>query len=174
MKILRPEEVERKVKERYSDHPLGWKVLYTVDKKGYPSVGLINRNIGEQYWIKFSSRFSPQGVGAIATLNEEFPVLNDPFYDKDFGIRFLDLTDKEKEKVFKEGRITSSVSIKIRRAFEKKKPESDDIRKVRIVGPYPGFAINDLGDVSPAQRELEVKMQDEIERLTKKQTCYIS
>jgi hypothetical protein len=174
MKIVNPEEVERKAKEKYNEQPLGWKILYTVDKRGYPSVGLVNRHIGEQYWIKLSSPFSPRGVGTIATLNEEFPVLNDPSYDKDFGIRFLELTDKEKEKAFKGGKIISSVSEKIRRAFEKDKPEPEDTRKIRIVGPYPDFAVNDLGDISPAQRELEAKMQDEIERLTKRQTCYIS
>lgn len=174
MKTLKPEDVERKVKERYNDYPLGWKVLYTIDKRGYSSIGLINRKIGEQYWVKFSSHFSPQGIGAIATLNEDFPVLNDPFYDKDFGIRFLDLTDKEREKIFKEGKIISSVSTKIIKTLEKKKPEPDDFRKVRLVGPYPGFAINDLGDISPAQKQLEIKMQEEIERLTRRQTCYIS
>jgi len=122
MEILKPEEVEKKLKERYNDNPLGWKFLYSVDRKGYTSVGLINRSLGEQYWVKFSSPFSPQGVGAISTLNENFPVLNNPFYDKDFGIRFLDLTDKEKEKILKEDRIISSVLRKIERAFTRDKP----------------------------------------------------
>jgi len=174
MKILKPEEVERRAKERYNSYPLGWRFLYTVDKKGYHSIGLVNQKIGEQYWVKFSSHFSPQGVGAIATLDENFPVLNDPFYDKDFGIRFLDLTDKEKEKLFNEGKIISSVSRKIRKTLKKNKPKPDDIRRIRITGPYPNFTINDLGDISPAQRQLEIKMQEEIERLTKRQTYYIS
>ena len=174
MRILKPEEVKRKAKEKYNDNPLGWKVLYTIDKKGYPSIGLVNRRMGEQYWIKYSSVFSQQGVGAIATLNEDFPVLNDPFFDKDFGIRFLDLTGKEIKKIFEEGKLTSSVSKKIGRTYKRRKPESDDPRKVRMIGLYPGFVLNDLGNVSTAQRQLEIKMQKEIDRLTERQTTYIS
>lgn len=172
MKVLTPEQLEEKLLERYNDHPLGWKCFWTCDKKGNYGIGWVNRKIGEQYWVKLSSPYGQHGLGFICTFNEEFPFLNEPGFDKDYGIRSFHITSEEREKMFKNGRMISSVLRKMGEA-RRKPPESDDITKPRIMGPYPNRIITCLEDISPSQEELEIKMQRTMERFNKSQLVYI-
>jgi len=175
MKILKQEELEAKLSERYNDHPIGWKCFHARDKKGYYAVGWVNRRIGEQYWLKFASRYSPTCVGFISTFNEDFPFLKDPAFDKDYGIRIVDVTRNEERKMVEKGSMISSVFKKIIIAMNKKPPEPDDEEKHRVRGPVPHPPVTCFEDISPAQRELEIKMQEEIERLNRQRISgYVS
>ena len=175
MKILKQEELEAKLSERYNDHPEGWKCFHARDKKGYYSVGWVNRRIGEQYWLKFASRYSPTCVGFISTFNEDFPFLKDPAFDKDYGIRIVDVTRDEEKKMAEKGSMIFSVFKKIITAIDKKSPEPDDERKCRVHGPAPRLLVTCLEDVSSSQRELEIKMREEIERLNRQRISgYVS
>jgi len=164
MKILKQDELERKLVERYNDHPIGWKCFHARDKKGYYAVGWVNRRVGEQYWLKTASQYSPTCVGFISTFNEDFPFLKSPEFDKDYGIRIVDATRDEERKMAAKGIMISSVFKKIINAMDKK-PEPDDEEKHRIRGPIPRLLVTCLEDISPAQGELEIKMREEIERL---------
>jgi len=172
MKILKQEELEAKLNERYNDHPEGWKCFHTHDKKGYYAIGWVNRKIGEQYWFKFSSQYSPNGIGCISTFNEDFQFLKDTAFDRDYGIRIVDITRDEEKRMFETGKMISSVIEKFEKAMNKP-PEPNNEEKPRLCGPR-NIIITCLEDISSSQRELEIKMQEEIERLTKNQTHYIS
>lgn len=175
MKILKQEELEAKLSERYNDHPEGWKCFNARDKKGFYSVGWVNRRIGEQYWLKFASQYSPTCIGFISTFNEDLPFLKDPVFDKDYGIRIVDVTRDEERKMAEKGSMISSVFKKIIIAMEKKPPEPDDEEKHRVRGPRSNILVTCLEDISPAQKELERKMQEEIERLDRQRISgYIS
>jgi hypothetical protein len=166
MKILKREELEEKLSERYNDHPIGWKCFQARDKKGYYAVGWVNRRVGEQYWLKFASLYSPTCVGFISTFNEDFPFLKDPAFDRDYGIRTVDITRDEERKMAERGRMISSVLEKIITSINKT-PEPDDEKKFRIGGPILHLPVTCLEDISPAQRALEEKMEEEIGRLDK-------
>lgn len=175
MKILKQGEFERKLVERYNDHPIGWKCFHARDKKGYYAVGWANRRIGEQYWLKFASQYSPTCVGFISTFNEDFPFLKNPAFDKDYGIRIVDVTRDEERKMAEKGSMMSSVLKKIINAMDKKPPEPDDEEKHRACGAIPRLLVTCLEDISPAQRGLEIKMREEIERLDRQRISgYVS
>jgi hypothetical protein len=165
MKILKEKELEAKLNERYNDHPEGWKCFRARDKKGHYAVGWVNRRIGEQYWLKFASQYSPTCVGFISTFNEDFPFLKDSAFDKDYGIRIVDVTCDEEKKMAEKGSMISSVLKKIIIVMDKKPPEPDDEEKHRTCGAIPNLLVTCLEDISPSQKELEIKMQEEIERL---------
>ena len=173
MKVLKKEELEEKLSERYNDHPEGWKCFHTLDKKGYYAVGWVNRKIGEQYWFKFASQYSPSGVGFVSTFNEDFPFLKDPAFNRDYGIRIVNLTQDEEKKMFEKGRMISSVLEKLAIAMNKL-PEPDNEKKHRVRGPCLNIVITCLEDISPSQKELEIKMREEIERLNKQNLSYVS
>jgi hypothetical protein len=174
MKVLKRDELEKKLSERYNDHPEGWKCFHTRDKKGYYTVGWVNRKVGEQYWLKYVSRYSPTCIGFISTFNEDFPFLKDPAFDKDYGIRIVDVTRDEEKKMAEKGSMISSVLKKIIIAMNKP-PEPDDEEKHVARGPISNLVTTCLEGISPAQRELEIKMQEEIERLDRQRASgYVS
>jgi len=170
MKVLKPEQLEKKVFERMNEYPPGWRVFYTVNKKEQLSTGIINRELNEQYWLKFLSPYSLRVIGFESSFDEGFGFLDDPYFDKDFGFRPIKISKREMEKYRKTGKIISSLSRKIEEATRKSPEPYDDSS---IVGPYPVFPIENLGDISPAQSELEAKMDEEIERLDKRNLKYI-
>ena len=170
MKVLKSEQLEKKVFERMNEYPPGWRVFYTVNKKEQFSIGIINRELNEQYWLKFPSPYSLRVIGFESTLDEGFEFLEDSYFDKDFGFRPIKISEREMEKMRKRGKIISSVRRKIEEATRRAPEPYDDSS---IVGPYPTFPIENLGDISPAQRELETKMDEKIEKLDKRNLNYI-
>jgi len=174
MKTLKKDEFDRKLSERYDDHPSGWRCFYTVDKEGRFSFGFVNRNIGEQYWLKFCSVYGSQCLGFVGTLEEDFPFLNDPYYNRDFGVRFFNLSSEEREALFKKGIMLSSIFEKAEKEIENP-PQSNDVGKdVQVTCPLPRIEEISLKDISPAQKELETRMRKEVDKLNLRCTSYIS
>lgn len=172
MKALKKDEFDRKLSERYDDHPSGWRCFYTVDKEGRLSFGFVNRNIGEQYWLKFCSAYGSQCLGFVGTLEEDFPFLNNPFYNNEFGVRFFNLSSEEKEALFKKGIMLSSIFEKAREET-KKPPQNTDAKKdIQVTCPLPRIEEISLKDISPAQRELETRMREEIDRFNQHCIAY--
>ena len=172
MKWLEREKLEEKVFDRMNDHPSGWRLVYTVNTKEQYSIGIINKSLNEQYWLKFPSPHSLRAIGFESTLNEGFEALGGPYFDINHGFRPIKISNSELEKMKKTGRLITSVMEKMQRA-KGREPEPYDERKFGIRGPYPNFIIYDIGSISPAQRELEEKMQEEIDRLERRNTSYI-
>jgi hypothetical protein len=177
MKTLTPEELERKMLERYNDHPLGWRLVYTTDKKGRHSIGLVNSRIGEQYWLCYPSMFSSKAVGFVGTLNEDFPFKNYSQYDSNFGVRYVDVTSEEAKRMIRSGGIIRSVMRRVE-AAAKGLPEKFDKKKQRTKVTVNGGVSNEffdmsLSDIMPSQAELEARMEKELERLEKRSIAYI-
>jgi hypothetical protein len=170
MKILKTEELEEGLSERMNEHPLGWRHFYTVNKKGHYGLGFVNKILNIQYWLKFPSIYSSRAIGFESTLDEELPFLNDPYFNRDFGFRSIKISEKEMGRVRKSGRIIGSVWRKIQKAM---RSPPEPYSGYGIIGPYPNRVLKDLDDISPAQMELEIKMQEEIEKFEKRNTNYI-
>jgi len=177
MNILKAEELNKKLMERYDEHPLGWRYFYGRDAKGNYNIIMANVILGEQYWLKFSSPYGCNhiSVGVKADLNEEFPFLKDPSFDKDFGLRPLNITNKEMSDVLRGKKSMLSVISKRGNEAKNDQPVSRDEvnRPFVIVGPYPASETN-LESISPSQIELNRKMEEEMARLGNKYLRYIS
>ncbi|MFH1473411.1 MAG: hypothetical protein ABIE55_00820 [Candidatus Aenigmatarchaeota archaeon] len=179
MEIMAGKKFNEKLIKRYDNHPLGWGYFYGKDKNGCYNIIMANKILEEQFWLKFTS---PHGydhicVGVRAGFNDkELSLLNDSFFDEEFGIRPLNLTEKEiKDLLNKRGYAISRLKEEEERA-KKAHPVSYDEAdtEMMMVGPFTGFDIIDLEDISPSQMELNIKLEDELKRLGKKYLNYIS
>ena len=177
MKTLTPEELEKKIVDSYNDHPPGWRLFYTIDKKGRLMTGAVNPKVGVQYWLCRSSQYGGKSVGFESTLDEDFPFKGSKDYDDCFGVRYLDIDDGEKEKFFRTGKMPTSVRRRMMKTL-KKAPEPFDKdserKKLSLVSQtINGLVGMSLSDIVPSQAELEAKMEEELARLEREYTRYI-
>jgi len=166
------DELEKELFYRLNDCPLGWKYFYVfIDNKDQVGAGVVNKIVGEQYWFLQTSPHSGRIVGYKSTYDDDLQFLNKFFKGVNFGFRPIRLSEREKKKMAKSGRIVSSVLRKIEAA--KRMPPSQ-AGEYNIIGPYPPFQLDDLGDVSPATRELWIKMQEDLKRFDESYMTYVA
>ena len=177
MKTLTQEELEKKIIDSYNDHPPGWRLFYTIDKKGRLMTGAINSKVGVQYWLCRSSQYGGKSVGFESTLDEDFPFKGSKDYDDCFGVRYLDIEDGERERFFRTGRMPTSVERRMMKTL-KRAPEpfnkDKEKKKLSLISQTINGAVGmNLSDIMPSQAELEAKMEEELVRLEREYTRYI-
>jgi hypothetical protein len=180
MEILDEERLHEKMWKAYDDHPLGWKYFFGKDRNGNYNVVIANRILGEQYWMKFTSPYGKDQicVGVRAGIgDEEMSKMKRTFFDMDFGVRPVNLTENEATELLKGNRKVILKEVEeIEKSMNNSPVSRDEVETsvVTVEGLYQILDVKSLEDISPRQKELNEKLEDELRRLKRKHLNYIS
>lgn len=179
MEILTRERLNQKMWKAYDNEPRGWKYFFGKDKKGNYNVIIANRILGEQYWMKFTSPYGKDHifVGIRAGIeDEDISRLKSSFFDVDFGVRPLNLTQKDLINLLKgkEGAIEKQINEE-KRAMKKPPIPREEAEKctASLTSMYQCVSPKKLEDISAGQNELNKKMEKELKRLERMSFNYV-
>lgn len=180
MDVLSADETEKLFLKDYNSHPEGWKWLRARDTNGLPFLGAVNYELGVQYWLKAESPYCSSMTGFKDALKDDFAIQKSPKYDENFGIRFVEMDQSEREALKKNGRMIGSLLKKLSKSMKNDRPSEVDKEKITsgnyvlAVSPYVTFLHpTSLADISPSQRKLEDEMNAELKKIRQSKTNYI-
>jgi hypothetical protein len=176
MEILDRKKLNEKMWKAYDNQPLGWKYFFGKDNNGNYNIIITNKILGEQYWMKFTSPYGKDQifVGVRAAIeDEEISKLKSSFFDTDFGIRPVNLTEKEVIGFLKGER--GAVIKELEKAINKTPVPREEVENsiVTLTGVYQHLVVKSLDDISPSQRKLNKKLETELKRLKELSFNYV-
>jgi hypothetical protein len=163
MEILDEKRLHEKMWKAYDNQPIGWKYFFGKDKNG-------------NYTSPYGKDHICVGIRA-GIDDEELSNMTNTFFDMEFGVRPVNLSKEEVSELMKGNRTVLMKEVEeIEKSMQQFPVPRDEVETsvVTVTGLYQPLNIQNLEDISPSQKELSNKMEEELKRLERIHLNYIS
>ena len=167
--MISSDRARQEIWHEYNSDPIGWKIYVGKDKSGFYDVLVVHK---DTVWIIKEFSVNPYKTVGFALKEKLDPFTKLPESQYPFGLRPV-----SSEKIFKiltqlrDGKAATEIVREILRTEPKPLDEVED--KPTIAGPILLSKRTPFEYLSEKQREINVKLKKELERLIQKKYSYI-